>query len=69
MDHGVQQHTAPGRKNRQQNRSDKAMKQTQSGDAEAQPVPTPFLPNLCHAGVTTLIRCTLQHYIVKLQLG
>ena len=69
MDHGVQQYAPRRRKYGQQNRGYQAMQQAQSGDAEAQPVPTPFLPYLCHGAVNTLIRCTLQHYIAKLQLG
>ena len=65
MDNRVQKKATGGRENREQYRGYDAMDKAQSSNAEAKPVPSPFVPRVCHSASLTAIRCTLQHYIAK----
>jgi hypothetical protein len=65
MDNRVQKKATGGRENREQYRSCDAMDQAQSSNAEAKPVPSPFIPRACHSETPKAIRCTLQHHIAK----
>ena len=56
MNDGVQEKPTSRCENCQQNGGYKAMQQAQPGNAQTEPVPSPFLPRMHHTNGPTLIR-------------